>query len=120
MHVLQWIAVQAENDDEAMVIVEDRLNSEMGTNENQYTSWYDWFVMGGGRFNENANPYESSKNMIVHSMDRDTFDKTINEAMESRVREFNDYRKEYNTKGVDLNAKLDNYNGQMLTLMSLA
>jgi len=112
MHVLQYIAVKAENDDFAMRQVEDRLQSEMG-GQDQYLSWYDWFVVGGGRFVE-GDPYESSPNHIIsYAKDKDKFMSTIAETMESRVREFNHYRKDFEGRGLDLNAKLDTYTGNM-------
>jgi hypothetical protein len=112
MHVLQWIATKAENDDLAMRQVEDRLQKEMG-GQDQYLSWYDWFVIGGGRFNPDQDPYQSSSNMIISGKDRDTFDKTIVDIMVSRVDEFKAYRKEFESKGIDLNDKLDSYTGEM-------
>jgi hypothetical protein len=113
MHVLQWIAVQAENDDEAMKLVEDKLQNELGSNEFTTNSWFDWFVIGGGRFNPDQDPYQSSSNMIISSKDRDEFDRTIVDVMTSRVREFNDYRKSFEAKDLDLSAKLDSYTGEM-------
>jgi hypothetical protein len=113
MHVLQWIAVQAENDDEAMMLVEGKLQAELGSNEFATNSWFDWFVIGGGRFNPDQDPYQSSSNMIVHSKDRDKFDKTIVDVMLSRVDEFNSYRKSFEAKDLDLSAKLDSYTGEM-------
>jgi len=112
MHVLQYIAVKAENDDWAMRQVEDRLQTEMG-GQDQYLSWYDWFVIGGGRFVE-GDPYESSPNHIIsYAKDKDKFLSTIAETMESRVREFNHYRKDFEGKEIDLNTKLDTYTGNM-------
>jgi hypothetical protein len=113
MHVLQWIAVQAENDDEAMRLVEQDLQSKLGDDPYTYNAWYDWFVIGGGRFNPDQDPYQSSSNMIVHSKDRDKFDKTIVEVMTARVAEFNSYRKSFEAKDLDLGAKLDGYTGEM-------
>jgi hypothetical protein len=112
MHVLQYIAVQAENDDEAMRLVEQKLQSELGDDPYTYSAWYDWFVIGGGRFVD-GDPYTSSPNHIISSKDRDKFDKTIVEVMASRVDEFNSYRKSFEAKDLDLSAKLDSYTGEM-------
>jgi hypothetical protein len=112
MHVLQYIAVQAENDDEAMRLVEQKLQSELGDDPYTYSAWYDWFVIGGGRFVE-GDPYASSPNHIISSKDRDKFDKTIVDVMLSRVDEFNSYRKSFEAKDLDLSAKLDSYTGEM-------
>ena len=64
MHVLQYIAVRADDEDMAMRVAEDTLNSEMGGNDSSYNSWYDWFVIGGGRFVD-GDPYKSSPNYII-------------------------------------------------------
>jgi hypothetical protein len=113
MHVLQYIAVKADNDDLAMRMVEEKLNNEMGRDEYSINSWYDWFVIGGGRFVE-GDPYESSPNHIIsYAKDKDKFLSTVAETMESRVREFNSYRKSYDEKGIDLDNKLDTYTGNM-------
>jgi hypothetical protein len=113
MHTLQWIATQAESKNEAMTTVEDKLNSGLGSFDEPINTWYDWFVVGGGRWNPTQDPYGSSDNLIISSKDKDKFDKTINEAIESRIGEFNRYRQLYKDNGIDLNAKLDNYKGIM-------
>ena len=103
MHVLQYIAVQAETDDEAMQLVESKLQDEMG-GQDQYLSWYDWFVIGGGRFVD-GDPYASSPNHIISSKDKDKFSETIDWATQARLEEFNSYRKMFDSKEIDLNAK---------------
>jgi hypothetical protein len=121
MHVLQYIAVQAETDDEAMQLVESKLQDEMG-GQDQYLSWYDWFVIGGGRFVD-GDPYASSPNHIISSKDKDKFSETIDWATQARLEEFNSYRKMFDSKEIDLNAKLDSYTGNMqydMELYSLA
>jgi hypothetical protein len=112
MHVLQYIAVKADSDDEAMRLVENKLQQEMG-GQDQYLSWYDWFVIGGGRFVE-GNPYESSPNHII-SYDKAPLDyrSMIDNMISNRMDEFESYRKSYGEKGIDLEAKLDNYRGVM-------
>ena len=119
MHVLQWIAVQAENDDEAMQLVESKLQDEMG-GQDQYLSWYDWFVLGGGRFNTEADPYESSANMII-SYDKAPaeYRETITDMLSNRVEEFKAYREMYEQRDIDLNTKLDSYTGNMQYDMEL-
>jgi hypothetical protein len=119
MHVLQYIAVQVENqlDDpkqEALHLVEQKLQNEMG-GEEQYLSWYDWFVMGGGRWNVDPdNQYESSTNMIISYDEAPTeYRAMIDEMISNRKEEFSGYRKSFDMKEVDLNAKLDSYAGNM-------
>lgn len=112
MHVLQYIAVKADNDDLAMRMVEEKLIEEMG-GQDQYHAWYDWFVLGGGRFVE-GDPYKSSPNHIInYAKDKDRFHETIQWAIQARVDEFNNYRRSYSEKGIDLDNKLDNYTGNM-------
>jgi hypothetical protein len=108
MHVLQYIAVVAEDTDEAMAQVENQLNQEL----NPGLSWYDWFVIGGGRF-VSGDPYESSPNHIISAYEagNDVFVQTINDCLESRKREFADYRASFDKSEIDLNAKLDSYTG---------
>lgn len=113
MHVLQYIAVKAENDDEALVIVEDTFQRWLGDFENPSGTWYDWFVAGGGRFVE-GDPYTSSPNHIVsYEKDVEKFNELIAKSIENRVEEFNSYRKSLVEKGVDLETKLDSYTGEM-------
>ena len=110
MHVLQYIAVKANDTDEAMQIVESKLTSELGS---EYSSgaWFDWFVVGGGRFVE-GDPYASSPNHIISfAEDRGKFSDKIHEAIANRVAEFNSIRKSYEEESVDLTEKLDSYTG---------
>ena len=118
MHVLQYIAVQTDSDDEAMRSVEDRLQTEMGGQE-QYLSWYDWFVVGGGRFVD-GDPYESSPNHIISYDNAPAeYREMITNMISNRKEEFNGYREMYNRKEVDLNTKLDSYTGNMQYDMEL-
>ena len=113
MHVLQYIAVKAEDSDEAMRRVEDTLQNWLGRDESPTGTWYDWFVVGGGRFVE-GNPYASSPNHIVsYAEDVEKFNELIEKAISNRVEEFNSYRKSLVEKGVDLETKLDSYTGEM-------
>jgi hypothetical protein len=118
MHVLQYIAVQTDSDDEAMQLVESKLQDEMG-GQDQYLSWYDWFVIGGGRFVE-GNPYESSPNHII-SYDKSPGDyrDMIDSMITNRKEEFNAYREMYDKRNIDLDDKLDSYTGNMQYDMEL-
>jgi len=110
MHVLQYIAVKANDTDEAMQIVESKLTSELGS-EHSSGAWFDWFVVGGGRFVE-GNAYESSPNHIISFAEsREKFSEKIHEAVANRVAEFNNIRKYYEDKNIDLQEKLDSYAG---------
>lgn len=112
MHILQYIAVQAISDDEAMQIVEDTLNNELGS-ESSNSAWFDWFVIGGGRFVE-GNPYASSPNHIISYRDKpEEFRAMVDSCIVNRKEEFDRYRETFEDSGIDLNAKLDNYTGNM-------
>lgn len=113
MHVLQYIAVKADNEDEAFRTVKDTLESELGNNEYSTNAWFDWFVVGGGRFVE-GNPYAESTNSII-SYDEAPAEylAMVDSLISNRMDEFEAYRKHYNEKGVDIEAKLDNYRGVM-------
>ena len=115
MHVLQWIAVKAETADEAYQFVEDQLQTIL--NESQ--TWYDWYVCGGGRWNvaENEDWKEAYKegktNMIISSDNLAEFHERVNKCIQYRVEEFNRYRDELTASGIDINNKLDSYDGNM-------
>ena len=90
MHVLQWIATRADDKDEAFRRVKDYLETNMG-NEDSYSSWYDWFVCGGGRWNENTDdPYDDNNQSMVlsYETDPDLFEERVLQSMESRKAEF--------------------------------
>lgn len=115
MHVLQRIAVQADDKDHAFRSVKDYLETQMG-DEYNYSSWYDWFVTGGGRWNPNeGSQYDDNDQSmtIAYAEEPEKFVSSINKAIESRIAEFNSYRQSFNDKGVDINAKLDSYDGNM-------
>jgi hypothetical protein len=113
MHVLQRIAVQADDKDEAFARVKDTLEQEMGNNEYSSSTWYDWFVAGGGRWNVNPDSqYEDDNNMTIsYEEEPDKFISQVDLAMQSRVEEFGRYRKYYDERAVDINAKLDSFDG---------
>ena len=50
MHTLHWIAVEAENEENAVDVVDQTLDSYMSGNDAPST-WYDWYIVGGGRWN---------------------------------------------------------------------
>ena len=121
MHVLQWIAVKAETADEAY----DTVESQLQTILNESQDWYDWYVCGGGRFNvaedeDWKEAYKEGKtNMIISSDNKEEFDLRVATCIQYRVDEFERYKREWNNSGVDLNAKLDSYWGNMDYSMEL-
>jgi hypothetical protein len=115
MHVLQYIAVQSDDQDMAFRTVKDTLESELGGIESATNSWFDWFVAGGGRWNPNPDSqYADDQTMIISYDDNPAeYRAMVDSMMSNRMEEFNGYRKQYESKEIDLNAKLDNYKGVM-------
>jgi hypothetical protein len=117
MHVLQWIAVEVEDqledpEQEAMQLVETFLNSEMGGNDYSTNAWYDWFVIGGGRWNPEQDPYSSSSNMIIsYEKDPEGFAAKIADCIENRKNEYAEYAKQVDYSAIQ--DKLDSYTGTM-------
>jgi len=113
MHVLQYIATKAESPEEAIENVRTELESQMGEFGSGST-WYDWFVTGGGRFNQDSDPYtDGQTNMIVSSHDSEAFENILVECNEARMAEFNRYRDEWNRSNINLEAVFDEFDGAM-------
>jgi hypothetical protein len=111
MHTLQWIVIEADDEETAASTAERLLEEAMGDSENP-ASWYDWFVVGGGRWNQMQDPYHNSTNMIIsYDKDPNGFRAKIDKAIEYRVEEYNRLLDE--VKQGDILAKLDNYGGAM-------
>jgi hypothetical protein len=101
MHVLQWIATEAEDKDEAYRIVEYTLQERLGELESYTMTWYDWFVVGGGRWNVDEGDdfreaYNEGKTNLIVSYDEDPqyFRTRLLQCMESRKAEFDNYAKD--------------------------
>jgi len=119
MHVLQYIAVKADSAEEAIINVRTSLESIMGEFGSGST-WYDWFITGGGRFNENSDPYtDGDESMVVSSQDSEAFEKIIVESVEARMSEFNRYRDEWQRSNINLDSYFDEYQGDMDYTMKL-
>jgi hypothetical protein len=108
MHVLQWIAVEAEDKDEAYRTVENSLQNMLGDFESPTLTWYDWFVVGGGRWNmteddENVEAYTEGKTNMIISYDEDpvAFRTQVLRSMEDRKSEFEGYAKDVDTSIID-------------------
>ena len=111
MHVLQWVAVEADDEETAADMAESLLNAEMGDGEAP-NSWYDWFVVGGGRWNQMQDPYHNSTNMIIsYDKDPNGFRAKLDKCISNRIDTYNGYLEE--VKKYDILAKLDNYGGVM-------
>jgi hypothetical protein len=119
MHVLQYIAVKADSPEEAIDSVRSTLESMLG-NDGSTTSWYDWFVTGGGRFNPDNDPYtEGTTNMVVSSKDSEAFEKILDESIEARLSEFRRYVEEWKRSNINLDSYFEEYDGAMDYSMKL-
>jgi hypothetical protein len=101
MHVLQWIAVEADDKDEAYRRVQDTLQNMLGDFDTPTMTWFDWFVVGGGRWNmteedSHVEAYvEGKTNMIISAKEQpDEFEERVLQSMESRKVEFDNYAKD--------------------------
>jgi hypothetical protein len=116
MHVLQRIAVIADNKDEAFRTVKHTLESELGSDEYASNAWFDWFVTGGGRWNTNdTEGYDDNNQSMTISYDEDPkgFLAAVDEGISNRITEFNGYRKSFEDKNLNISDYLDSYNGKM-------
>lgn len=95
MHVLHWVAVKSDETigengidmDEAKSEAASSVNNTLQGDERPYADWYDWFVVGGGRFLGDKQYENSHENVIAFAEDPKKFSKTIRECLESRATE---------------------------------
>ena len=111
MHTLQWIAVKnMDGDLEPDEILDDvvsTLEHFLEGNLENGSAWFDWFVVGGGRWNENVtDAYIEDTSMII--VDNLMMKIKVQECIAGRIEEFQSYRKGLN---VDLNAIFDKFDG---------
>lgn len=123
MHVLQWIAVKnpqafdIEELDSCKQEAHDFVKAkfeEMYSESEGLGGWSDWYIVGGGRWNENPDSQykEDDHSMVIsYGAEPDKFIETINNAIESRKAEFAGYRENFEKQNLDLNATLDKYDG---------
>ena len=116
MHTLHWLSVEAENADEAVTNVDHILESYMGSGDSPNT-WYDWYVVGGGRWNTAENDdldeaYKMKSNMVISlADDPNGFYAKIQECIQTRVDDYQKYLAE--VKEYNVLEKLENYGGVM-------
>ncbi len=116
MHVLQWIAIEADEEDTKHdVLLSVQGNLEDMLNPDYQNGWFDWFVAGGGRWNTgNEDDFEEAykegkTNMIIHAgTDLDKFKERIATSLEARKEEFDRYASE--AKPELLEKVIANYN----------
>jgi hypothetical protein len=108
MHTLQYIAIQAEDKETAAHRVDSLLNEEL----NPGSSWYDWFVVGGGRFANGEDPYaDSFENVIAYEDSPLTFEKIVAECVEKQLAEFQELLLDFKLSQTNLLQKFEAYKG---------
>lgn len=81
MHVIQYIAVKSDTAENAHGSVKQYLETQMGTDPYVSPSWYDWFVVGGGRWaTEDGNQYNDDYIDDVAPQDDPRFQGYIDQA----------------------------------------
>ena len=91
MHVIQYIATQADDVEEAFNHVKHYLEELMGS-EDSYNTWYDWFVTGGGRWasDDNAQYDDNFMDDVVHQSSP-KFQEYLDKAHKYRLDTLNEY-----------------------------
>jgi hypothetical protein len=116
LHTLQYIAIQSEDKESAAHTVETLLNEEL----NPGHSWYDWFVVGGGRFHDGQDPYEETYETTISYEDTpDLFDTVISDCMKSKRREYQELYLDYKLNKEELEKTFEDWNGQMEFSMAI-
>ena len=91
MHTIQYVAVRAEDKDEAFRRVKDTLENLMG-DEYSFSTWYDWFVCGGGRWATGEdNQYNDEWTGDVVHQDEPGFKEYLDKAREYRKTALQEY-----------------------------
>lgn len=92
MHTIQYIAVQADDQDLAFRTVKHHLESLMGDEESGYNTWYDWFVTGGGRWaTGDENQYNDEWQGDVVDQDSPKFQEYLDKAKQFRQTSLDEY-----------------------------
>lgn len=78
MHVIQYIATEADDRDHAFRSVKDYLETHLGNDpESPTNTWYDWFVTGGGRWSTSGDPYNDDYQADVAHQDSPNFEEYL-------------------------------------------
>lgn len=102
MHSIHYIAVEADDRDEAFTIVREGLLND----EERIAPWSDWYVVGGGRWNTEGYQYEHANNDVISFADQpEQFAQTLEQIKEWRVEHMTWYVKQYNPEVLLTNAQ---------------
>jgi hypothetical protein len=117
MHTLQYIAIQSEDKESAANTVKNLLEEEL----NPGSSWYDWFVVGGGRFAPNPDDqYDDTHETTISYADTpDIFNEKVRECKQKQGAEFQELLTEYKASGTNLTEMFEAWNGEMEYSMAL-
>jgi hypothetical protein len=91
MHTLHQIATQADSKEEAHARVKDYLETQLGEEFGPNNQWFDWFVVGGGRWSTSDDPYNTDYWPDVKHTSEIEFFQNIAKAMTWREEELNRY-----------------------------
>ena len=95
MHTIQYIATQADDVDHAFRSVKYYLENQMG-DEYNLSSWYDWFVTGGGRWSTSDDPYNDEYTGDVVHQSSPKFQEYLDKAKEFRQTSLKEYVEQAN------------------------
>lgn len=112
MHILHWVATQASDRDEATTTVQNSLEEMLGGD-----SWYDWFVVGGGRWNDEQDDYTNSTNMVIESKtdeDKEAFRDRIAKCIEYRKESVAQYQKHEDFDWDEIVDRIKNWDGESI------
>jgi hypothetical protein len=117
LHTLQYIAIQSEDKESAANTVKNLLEEEL----NPGSSWYDWFVVGGGRFSPNPeDQYDDTDETAISYADTpDIFNEKVAECLHKQGVEFQELLTEFKASGLDITDKFEKYDGGMDYSMDL-
>jgi len=87
MHTLQYVAVKlttefdGSNADELREEAVSDVDSTLSGDSRPYSDWYDWFVVGGGRFVEGDDYSNSTHSVVLYGENKDEFVAKMDEAL---------------------------------------
>jgi len=106
LHVLQNIAIQADDSEHAFRSVQEGLEAKLGDDPySDNNTWFDWFVTGGGRFSSSEDPYNDSYMDDVVKQDTPEFVERLTQSMTNRSTEMSEYL--VSAEKIDYKALLD-------------
>jgi hypothetical protein len=105
MHVIQYIATKADDTSHAFSSVKNYLEEQLGSGDN-YNTWYDWFITGGGRWasGEDNQYNDNYQGDVVHQSDP-KFEEYLDTAHKYRQQELSEY--EAQARKINLTELLD-------------